>query len=311
MRADVTQTGKIKNPVEKIDPMQLLWESQDPSVIKFIAAISVTAQKAIEMDNPADLQALRLIFANPMQLDAYQHDRSISETVSARSLTPIALDILKPEIALSVFKKAPFYEIRGKLQFDDVALPFDKVTLLHQHFIFHRQTLFLIDNPDLTRVIRFFKRNNEILLVHPSKYDAFMQSALRKLEDLVHIDYSYIKEASPAQLKERNHTIEKLVYVRQNGQNGNYIYFTPVIKYGEVEVPVWSRKQVTDTDRNGNEFKIKRDTELEVALTTIVMNQHPEFKDQLEATEYFWLHKSKFLDNDWYRTHSSPYKRKA
>ncbi|MGE7774971.1 SNF2-related protein [Chitinophaga sp. NPDC101104] len=297
MQADVSQTGKLKNPVDKIDPLQRIWESQDPAVIKFLTAISTFSQKEIEFGQPADNNALRLIFENPMQLDVYHHDRSVSESVSARSLTPVHLQILQAEISLSVFKKSPFFEITGKLLMNNTAIPFDKLVLRHQYFIFYRQTYYLVDNPDMLRVIRFFKKNNEILLVHASKYETFLQSVLQSLEHLVQIDYSYIRQATPAQLAERSYTTERLVYLQQRD---NYIYITPVMKYGGVEVPVYSRKQLTDTDRNGNAFKIQRDNEAEVALTTMVMHQHPDFNDQVREYEYFYLHKNKFLDEDWF-----------
>ncbi|WP_126246644.1 DEAD/DEAH box helicase [Chitinophaga rhizosphaerae] len=297
MQADTTLTGKLKNPIDKIDPLQRIWESQDPAVIKFLTAISAFSQKEIEFEQPADNNALRLIFENPMQLSVYHHDRSVSESVSARSLKPVHLQILQAEISLSVFKKFPFFEITGKLLMNDSAIPFDKLVLRHQCFIFYRQTYYLVNNPDMLRVIRFFKKHNEILLVHASKYEAFLQTVLRSLEDLIQIDYSYIQQASPAQLAERKYTTERLIYLQQRD---NYIYITPVMKYGGVEVPVYSRKQLTDTDRNGNEFKIRRNNEAEVALTTIVMHQHPDFNDQIREYEYFYLHKNKFLDEDWF-----------
>lgn len=297
VRAGVTQAGKLKSPMAYIDPLQLIWDSPDPSAIRFIAALTALPQKAIDLHQPSDMRALQLIFANPMQLDVYQHDRSVTETFSPRSLTRIGLRTVRAEIALTVFKKEPFYEITGKLVWDDAAIPFDKVILRHHHFIYHRQTLFLPDNPDITRVVRFFKKNNEILLIHASKYEAFLQSALRSLEHLVHIDYQYIRHATPAQLAERDNATEKIIYVQQQG---NYIAITPVMKYGGIEVPVYSRKQLTDVDKNGNAFKVKRDDEAEAAFTTAVMEQHPEFTEQLNAYEYFHLHKNKFLDDDWF-----------
>lgn len=297
MRVSITQAGKIKHPITQVDPLHLIWESNDPAVIKFIAAIASISQKAIDMHHVSDQQALRLICANPMKLDVYQHDRSITEVISPRSLTQIEMHVLKAEIALSVFRKTPFYEITGKLLLQDVSIPFEKVSLRHNQFVLHKKGLYLLDNPDLTRVIRFFKKNNEILLVHASRYENFMQTALRSLEHLVHIDYSYIKQATPSQLTERKRSTEKLIYLQQQG---NYIAITPVMKYGEIEVPVYSRKQLTDVDRNGNEFKVKRDSESELALTAIVMNQHPEFKEQIQAYEYFYLHKNKFIDEDWF-----------
>ncbi len=297
MHAGTTQAGKIKNPIAQVDLLHLLCESQDPAVIKFIAALSSISQKAIDMHHPSDLQTLRIISANPMQLEVYQHDRSITDTVSIRSLVPISLHVQKAEIALSVFRKSPFYEITGKLRLQDIEIPFDKVTLRYQQFVVYRHGLYLLDNPNLTRVIRFFKRNNEMLYVHESKFEHFRQTALRSLEHLVHIDYSYIRPATAAQLAEKKRSAERLVYIQQQGV---YIAITPVMKYGELEVPVYSLKQLTDTDQHGREYKVKRNSEAELDLTHLVMHQHPDFKEQIEEHEYFYLHKSKFLDNDWF-----------
>ena len=72
------------------------------------------------------------------------------------------------------------------------------------------------------------------------------------------------------------------------------------MKYGNVEIPVYSRKQLLDTDQNGNEFKIERDHNAEIRLTRVVMEQHPDFREQIEEQEYFYLHKDKFLDDEWF-----------
>src|SRR5690606_13829475 len=53
-------------------------------------------------------------------------------------------------------------------------------------------------------------------------------------------------------------------------------------------------------DRNGNEFKIERNKEKEIRLTSIIMEQHSDFKEQLEEQEYFYLHKDRFLEEDWF-----------
>lgn len=298
MEADITQSGKIKNPVSIIDPMQLIWKTDDPPVIKFYAAI-VTLQNKYNEDNiAANLEALTLIAKNPLELEVYCHDRNVSEIIFAKSLFPVALNLLKAEIRLAVLKKEPFFEIRGELYFNDCTLPFRNVIIRNEYFVYHHQTLYLIDNPDLLRVIKFFKENNEILLIHASKYDELLQSILAPLEHLVHINYSYIRAATPAQLAEKAYQQpECIIYLHQEG---NFISITPIVKYGKVEIPVYSRKQVLDTDQNGNEFKIERNNELEIRLTSIIMEQHHDFKEQVEGYEYFYLHKDKFLDEKWF-----------
>lgn len=297
MEAETTRTGKVKNPVTRIDPMQLIWKADQPAEIKFYTAITSFQNRYHEEQSPAELEALKLIARNLLELDVYYHDRNLAETISSKSLVPVTLNILKPEIQLTVFRKDPFYEITGELLFNDLSLAFKHIVLRYDHFIYHQNTLSLIDNPDMLRVIRFFKSNNEILLIHSSKYDHFLKTVLSSLEQYIHINYSYIHPATPVQLEEKSSGIEKIIYLHQEG---NYVSITPVMKYGLVEVAVYSRKQLYDTDQNGNLFKIERNYDAETALTSVVMQQHPEFKDQLEAHEYFYLHKDKFLDADWF-----------
>lgn len=297
MEADCTKAGKIKNPVTNVNPMQLAWKSGDPSVIKFYTAIAAFQNRYEAASSDRELDALKQVVSNPLKLDVYYHDREIAENMTARSLRRVGLNILKPEIQLTVFKKEPFFEITGELLFDHISLPFKNVVIRNEYFIDYQQGFHLVDNPDMLRVIKFFKSNNEKLLVHASKYEEFLQSVLTSLESLVHINYSYIHPATPAQVVEQDFRTEPVIYLRQEG---DFISITPVMKYGSVEIPVYSRRQVFDTDANGNSFKIERDHGSEVQLTSLIMQQHPDFKEQIEAHEYFYLHKNLFLDDNWF-----------
>lgn len=297
MEAEITKNGKIKNPITSIDSMQLIWKANQPSEIKFYTAIATFQNKFNEEQDSTEVEAIKLIVKNPLDLDVYYHDHDKAESVSSKSLVPVSLSLLKAEIQLTVFKKDPFYEITGELLFNDVSLPFKNIVIRNGYFIHHQNTFNFIENPDLLRVIKFFKSNNEILLIHASKYENFLQTVLSSLEQYIHINYSYIHSATSVQLEEKNFGIEKIVYLHQEG---NYVSITPVMKYGTVEVAVYSRKQLYDTDQNGNQFKIERNYKAETSLTSIVMQQHPEFEEQLEADEYFYLHKNKFLDADWF-----------
>ncbi|WP_265130815.1 DEAD/DEAH box helicase [Chryseobacterium oranimense] len=297
MEAETTQTGKIKNPVQPVDAMQLIWNAEEPQHIKFYTAVSAFQNNYNEDYNPAELEALKLIVQNPLGLDTYYHDRELSETISSKSLVAIHLELLKAEIKLNVFKKEPFYEVTGELEFNDVSVPFKNIVIRNEYFVYSRNTFSFVDDPDMLRVIKFFKANNEILLVHASKYETFMQNVLTSLEERIHINYSYIQPATSIQLEEKKHRNERIIYLRQQG---NYIALTPVMKYGQVEVAVYSRKQLFDTDQNGNIFKIERSDAEESRFTSLIMKQHPDFEAQMDGYDYFYLHKDKFLDQDWF-----------
>nr|WP_315027899.1 DEAD/DEAH box helicase [uncultured Chryseobacterium sp.] len=297
MEAEMTQTGKIKNPIVPVDAMQLIWKAEQPTEIKFYTAITSFQNNYNEEYNTAEFEALKLIVQNPLDLEVYYHDRKIAETISAKSLVHTQLNTLDADIQLSVFKKDPFYEITGELQFDDISVPFKNIILRNEYFVYNHNTFSLVDHPDMLRIIRFFKANNEILLIHSSKYEDFMQNILSVLEERIHINYRYIQAATKVQLKDKKFQIEKVVYLRQQE---NYIGITPVMRYGEIEVPVYSRKQLFDTDQNGNPFKIERNEAAEAQFTSLIMQQHPDFEEQMDGYQYFYLHRDKFLDENWF-----------
>ncbi|SMC39127.1 DEAD/DEAH box helicase [Chryseobacterium sp. YR221] len=297
MEVEFTQTGKIKNPVSPVDAMQLIWKAEKPLEIKFYTAISSFQNNYNQDYNPAELEALKLIVQNPLDLEVYYHDREIAETISSKSLTKVTMNTLNAELQLSVFKKDPFYEITGEIQFQDHSIPFKNVMLRNDYFVYNNHTFSFVEDPDMLRVIKFFKANNEILLVHSSKYEGFMQSTLSSLEERIRIIYSHIQPASKVQLKEKAFDVEKIIYLRQQE---NYIGITPVMRYGQLEVPVYSRKQLFDSDQNGNLFKVERNEALEARFTSLVMQQHPDFEEQMDGYQYFYLHRDKFLEDNWF-----------
>ena len=297
MEVEITQTGKIKNPVSPVDAMQLIWKAEKPLEIKFYTAISSFQNNYNQDYNPAELEALKLIVQNPLDLEVYYHDREIAETISSKSLTKVAMNTLNAELQLSVFKKDPFYEITGEIQFQDHSIPFKNVMLRNDYFVYNNHTFSFVEDPDMLRVIKFFKANNEILLIHSSKYEDFMQSTLSSLEERIKIIYSHIQPASKVQLKEKTFDVEKIIYLRQQE---NYIGITPVMRYGQLEVPVYSRKQLFDSDQNGNLFKVERNEALEARFTSLVMQQHPDFEEQMDGYQYFYLHRDKFLEDNWF-----------
>lgn len=297
MEAETTQAGKIKNPITPIDAMQLIWKAEKPLEIKFYTAITSFQSNYNEDYNAAELEALKLIVQNPLGLEVYYHDREIAESISAKSLTRTEIKALDSDIQLTVFKKEPFFEITGELLFNDASIPFKNIVLRNEYFVYNHNIFSFVDNPDMLRIIKFFKANNEILLIHSSKYEDFMQNILSSIEEHIHVNYSYIQPATEVQLKYKNYQTEKVIYLRQQG---NYIGITPVMKYGEVEVPVYSRKQLFDTDQNGNLFKIERNEAAEARFTSLVMQQHPDFEEQMDGYQYFYLHRDKFLDDNWF-----------
>lgn len=297
--AETTQSGKVKNPITAVDSSNLIWKTDNVGEAKFFTAISKFENHLSEEKNEADLEALKMVVKNPLNLPTFYHDKTISENVSAKSIFSVDLKLLNADIELSVFKKEPFFEITGGLWLNDVLQPFKNIKIQFNYFLFHEKTLHLMTNLDMLWVLEFFKSNREILLIHSSKFEEFKQNILANLEKQIKINYAYIQPATKKQLAEKSfdEKVEKLIYL---ADQKDYISITPVLKYGQVEVPVFSRKQIFDTDQNGNIFKVERDEKEEITFIATIMQQHPEFAEQIEEYEYFYLYKNKFLDDEWF-----------
>ena len=296
---ETTQSGKIKNPVSAIDPIDLIWKTEAIDEAKFYTAVSGFQRQYAEEKPARDIEALKIIVKNPLGFETFYHNKEAGENISAQSIVPVAIELLHAHIELSVDKKEPFFEIQGGIVVHGRLHPFKNLQIKYTFFILNGGKFYLVPNADMLRVIHYFSVHNQILLVHASRFQAFKEDVLANLEKQVSIKYSYIKTATKTQLVERNfdQTVQKIIYLTDRQ---HYVSITPVIKYGHVEIPVFSRKQIFDTDQNGNEFRVERDVEQEIHFTSLIMRQHPKFEEQVQEQEFFYLHKNKFLDEDWF-----------
>jgi SNF2 family DNA or RNA helicase len=144
------------------------------------------------------------------------------------------------------------------------------------------------------------RKRPENLLIHHSKYKEFKAQLLTKLEDRITIAYQHIKPATQAQLKQQGFTAEteQIIYL---SDFGSHVMIIPVMRYGEAEIPVRTKRTIHGVDHKGNEFIVKRDDEAEIALTALLVRQHPYFDEQLDNDlHYFYLHKRHFLQEEWF-----------
>ncbi|MFT2007992.1 DEAD/DEAH box helicase [Pontibacter sp. 13R65] len=296
--APVTLDGKIKNPLQSVDPLDLLWATDKSEELKFFTGISKFHKHYNTGKPESELEALKAIVRNPRQLEFYTHNKIASSNITASSVVPVQLRTLPIDLRLAVSVRGGFYEVTAQLELEGKTYDLEKLPLRYSYFVFLHQTLYLVDNPDFLRIMEFFKQHHNKLLLHRSKFETFRQHILSELEHRVHISYTYLKPATPKQLEEKGFLkgIEKIIYL---SDSENFVQITPVIKYGEVEIPVLSKKQIYATDEQGNPFLVERDVELELQLTASLLLQHPDFKQQLHR-DHLWLHKKQFLDEDWF-----------
>lgn len=298
MESVITVNGKLKNPLKSLNAVDYVWITEQPDELKFYMAISrfqhnYEAEKAV-----ADLEGLKALVRNPLQLDVFYHDPAISAQVTASSVLPVKLKNIKIEISLSVHLKDNFYTVNAELILADKIYDLQLLLIKFNYFIWFNETLHLIDNPDLLRVIDFFRQNNNHLVIHESKFAEFQDNILSKLENNIKINYSYVKPATKKQLKESkfDNSTEQLIYL---SDSEDYVLITPVMRYGNIEVPVLSKKQIFATDQLGKIFKVDRHQDDELKFIGTLIRQHPHFEEQLEHNA-FYLHKKRFLEEGWF-----------
>lgn len=297
-QAPETRDGKLKNPLKEVSPFDFIWKTDQSEEIKFYTSVSKFQNNYNTDKSESDIEGLKALVRNPLDLDVYFHDTNISVNITSTSIVPVQLKFLLIDIRLLVNLKNNFYEVSGELIVNDKSYELKHLQIRYHYFIFINQILYLIDNPDVLRIIEFFKKNNHKILIHESRFEEFRETILSRLEDKIRITYAYLKPATPEQLEETgfDNSTERIIYLKDLE---HYVEITPVMRYGNVEVPVFSKKQIYANDANGNVFTVERDNEAEVKFTTTLMRQHPDFAEQLN-NDCFYLPRERFLDENWF-----------
>ena len=296
--AAIGLAGKIKNPITQIDTKDLAWDTNNAEELKFYAGIEHFLFAGNKPSALIDLKALRAIVVNPLQLPVYFHDSGISENISAVSLVPVKLTQVQTDLKISVFAKESFYEISGQVQINDLKYQLDKLPVKYGYFIFAEHSLFLLPDTDVLRVINFFKKHHNTILIHQSVFEEFRKTILVRLEDKISINYSWLAAATKEQLKDNGFAeeVSRIIYLSDAGQ---HVMINPVMRYGEVEVSITSKRQLYARDQKGVQFIVERDDVAELEFTALLLKQHPDFLEQLHQ-EAFYLTKKQFLEEDWF-----------
>ena len=296
--AGVSLTGKIKNPITLLDSNEMAWKTNQVEEIKFYNGLQHFLNTTNKTTATIDIKALRAIINNPLQLDVYYHDTSISDNISAINLEAVKLDLLSTALKINVYAKEAFFQIGGQLQINEIFYPLDKLPVKYGYFILSNHTLFLMPDIDILRVINFFKKHHNTILIHQSVFEEFRKTILLRLEDKISISYAWLVAATKEQLKDNGFAEEtaKIIYLSDAGQ---HVMISPVMRYGEVEVSITSKRQLYARDQNGNQFIVERDEAAELNFTSLLLKQHPDFAEQLYQ-EAFYLTKKQFLEADWF-----------
>lgn len=297
--APVSKEGKIKNPMTPVPPLELAWSSDDPECLKFYTAVHKFQTHPAAKRSQSDLTALKAITRNPLHYRFYCHTPEVSDNVTATSVFPVHASPLPGRIMLSVAQEGDFYSVGGRLLLDDKEYALGDLNLRYTYFVQVDDNLYLVDQLQALGIIELLKKKSHFL-IHGSKYPEFKSQLLDKLEEKINIGYEYIKPGTRAQLEQQgfDHAPQRIIYL---SDLKNYVMIIPVMRYGDVEIPIRTKKLVYGVDKDGKEFLVKRDDAAELAFTSLILNQHPHFDEQLENDLHYWyLHRDRFLSEDWF-----------
>ena len=295
-----TKDGKVKNPLKPVNALDHIWETEDHEQLKFYTAVNKFQNHLNSKTSATDISALRAIVKNPFNYDFYYHNSEVSENITASSVVPVKVYLMPHDINLAINTQNQFYELSGQLKIDGKAYMLKDLTIKFTYFVLIENTLYLIDNLQALGIIELLKKKPDNLLVHQSKYKELKTHLLSGLEDKVNIAYQHIKAATAVQLQQQGFNIEteKIIYL---SDFGSHVMIIPVMRYGEAEIPVRTKRNIFGVDDKGNEFIVKRNDDAELAFTTLLIKQHPYFAEQLENDlHYFYLHKRHFLNEEWF-----------
>lgn len=305
--AETTKSGKVKNPIKSVNPNDLLFKTDDHDLVKFYSGITTFQQNYNADQNEAEIEALRAIVKNPQRIPFYLQDSKQSSAIQASTITAVNVHLLEVDLRLSVNQRDDYYEITGRLIIEGKSYELDNLVLVHQYFVKLKDQLYLIGRMDFLRVIGFFQKQSNRLILHKTKYPEFQKAILVPLEGSIHVDYSYLKPATKSQIEEKGFDLEneQLIYL---SESEDYILLTPVMRYGNLEIPVLSKKQIQAKDKLGNVFKLARDEQAELQFISNVIRSHPYFYEQMEndflfeqnSYDSFYLHRKRFLEAAWF-----------
>jgi hypothetical protein len=298
-QAETTQAGKIKNPLTLINPLDLILKTENISAVKFFSAITHFQNNPTAARSATDIEALKTIINNPLQLPFFYHNPEFSENIVAGSIHPVNMGGIVQDLSLCVQRNETFYEITLQATIAGKPYEWPNLQVKYDYFFHLDDTLYTIGNFHFLNIVRFFKQTNGAIRIHESKFNTFHQQILTPLADRIPIFYAdgYIPTAEQTMQPGKD---EKLIYL---SELGNYVMIDPVMKYGNVEIPVRTKRQLYVTDEDGKIQTIPRNSAAETRFIALLLKQHPDFLEQLDNDlRYFYLHKERFLKEEWFFT---------
>ncbi len=300
MKAPLTKAGTIKSPITSIEILEEMKVSLNPELLPFYLALLQQKINESEQDLSEQISQAKQLIKNPLDVPFYhfQNDTFYNSKITPKSIKQIEIRRVESSATIFVKQQNDYYVLTCSVKIENSTLGSKRIKLVGSFYYWQGNTLNLIDNAAIIRVINFFAENKHELFIHTSQFSNFQEEFLHKLEQSISVKYDYVKKA-PARLvkKESLDTItEYMIYL---SESEDYILITPVVAYGETEVAALSRRSLFAENPAGGMYSVKRKENLEQRFIRAIRDQHPFFEEQNE-NDFYYLHKQEFLESGWF-----------
>lgn len=304
MSAPVAKNGDIKSPVKPISLHRKLAQNPDPASLPFLLALlrqDVFEEGASwQTDLHEKMTLFRTMVQNPLQLSCYLLESTgfRSSKITPKSLQNCTIIPVEPQATIHVNQQQTFYTLTCTVEMNNKTYQSKTLKTKGEFFIQSGNQLLFLQNESVIRVLKFFRTNKDEIFLHQSQFAGFQEEFLNKLEQTISVKYSFVKPAPAKVIREHklDQITEHLIYL---SESDDYILITPVLRYGETEVPVLSRRTVYTENPAGGMYSIERNEAAEHRFIRAVQQQHPDFSE-LTNTDFYYLHKRDFLDEGWF-----------
>lgn len=194
-------------------------------------------------------------------------------------------------IPICKITKGPvFYNVTGKLQIGTKSYVFNssKIKLFPLFILFENK---FIPITDVMRSlgISYFSSMTELNYIVDDE-QKFITNIVEPFSEIFEIEFEGLK---PVKNKKTKLEIEEHIYLTD--EEGDYIVFEPLIKYGNQLVKPCSTQKVWANEDDKSNY-IERNTEAEEAYLSFLQELHPNFEEQ---THLFYLDPEEALTNFW------------
>ncbi len=303
LKAKKSKSGSLKSPIQPIKQTEAQAFQNNLENSNFFNAASLLNNRydSTAFDDDELFLLYKNLIKNPLQFPIYELDDD-SGKITPTKLIPNDIRIVDANAEIYVVQQNDFYEISCKILFENHTISTTSIRLLDRFFFRYNKLYYFIDSKRVAKLIRYFSSNQNRLFVHASQFEKYKETFLNELENFFTVHYTLTRKA----VKKEKHDaisssinpeeIQKVIYL---SDAENYVVLTPAIRYGNKELPLYSRRNLYVELPTGVLEERPRNEWLERGFKRLIRDLHPDFEVE-PLHEFVYLSRQEFLESGWF-----------